>query len=84
MTGWVDVDLAFDKTSCHSVTSTATMINGLLFKTFSKRQVTEKSSTNGFDLMARKIATEQVIALRYLLRSLGVKIEGPTLMSVVT
>ena len=57
MTGWVDVDLSFDKTSCHSVTSTATMINGLLFKTFSKRQVTEKSSTYGFDLVVRRMVT---------------------------
>ena len=75
-TFWLDADLAYDKATCRSVTGIISMVNGSIYKTFSKRQAT----AYGSELVASRIATEQVIALRYLLRSLGVKVVGPTLM----
>jgi len=45
---------------------------------YSKRQNTVESSTFGSEFVAMKIAIEQVEALRYKLRMLGIPVDGPT------
>jgi hypothetical protein len=39
-----------------------------------------KTSTYGSELVASRIATELIIEIRYMLRSLGVALDGPALM----
>jgi hypothetical protein len=45
---------------------------------YSKRQNTVESSTFGSEFVAMKIAIEQIEALRYKLRMMGVPLDGPT------
>ena len=45
---------------------------------YSKRQNTVESSTFGSEFVAMKIAIEQIEALRYKLRMLGIPVDGPT------
>ena len=46
----------------------------------SKRQKTVETSTYGSELVASRIATELILEVRFMLRSLGVDLDGPTLM----
>jgi hypothetical protein len=46
----------------------------------SKRQKTVETSTNGSELVEARRATELIIEIRIMLRSLGVELEGATLM----
>ena len=46
----------------------------------SKRQKTVESSTYGSELVAARIATELILELRYMLRMIGVPLDGPALM----
>jgi hypothetical protein len=55
-------------------------VNNTPVRWVSKRQKTEETSTYGSDLVAARIATELIMELRYMLRSLGADLEGPTLM----
>ena len=63
-----------------SVTGILIFINNTPIKWICKRQKTVETSTYGSELVAARIATEAVIALRYQLRMLGVPIDGPAIM----
>ena len=45
---------------------------------FSKRQGAIETSTYGAEFVAMKTAVEEAMAIRYMLRCLGVKVESPT------
>ena len=65
------------------------MINQTPIASFSKRQSQVETSTHGSEFMAARQATEQIMDLRYTLRSFGVPLDGPSWMfgdnqSVVT
>ena len=45
-----------------------------------KRQATVETASYGSEMVARKIAVEQTKEIRYVLRSIGVPIEGPSIM----
>jgi hypothetical protein len=45
-----------------------------------KRQKTVETSTYGLELVTSRIATELILEVRFMLRSLGVDLNGPTLM----
>ena len=53
------------------------MINNTPIRWLSKRQKTVESSTYGSELVAARIATEMILELRYMLRMIGVPIDGP-------
>ena len=80
ITIWVDADHAHDQVTRRSITGIVIMVNGMIWKTISKRQKTVESATYGSELVASRIAVEQAIALRYTLRMLGVPVNGPVLM----
>ena len=80
ITTWVDADHAYDQVTRRSVTGIVIMINGMIWKTYSKRQKTVESSTYGSELVAARIAVDLVVETRYTLRMLGVEIDGPALM----
>ena len=56
------------------------MINHTIVKTYTKRQSIVESSTYSSELVAARIATDLAMEIRYILRMLGVKIDGSALM----
>ena len=80
MTVYVDADHAHDLVTRRSITGILVMLNNTPIRWVSKRQKTVETSTYGSELVAARIATELIMEVRYMLRSLGVSLEGPTLM----
>jgi hypothetical protein len=80
ITCYVDADHAHDQLTRRSVTGIIILVNNTPIKWLSKRQKTVESSTYGSEMVASRIATDMVIALRYNLRMLGVPVDGPSLM----
>ena len=80
ITVYVDADHAHDQVTRRSVTGILLFINNTLIRAYTKRQRTVETSTYGSELVASRIATEMVMEYRYVLRSLGVEIDGPALM----
>jgi hypothetical protein len=56
------------------------MLNNILVRWVSKHQKTVETSNYGSELVAPRIATELILEVRFMLRSLGVALDGPTLM----
>jgi hypothetical protein len=56
------------------------MINNKPIRWICKRQKTVETSTNGSELVASRVATELILEVRYMLRSLGEALDGPSLM----
>ena len=82
MTVYVDADHAYDLVTRRSITGILVMINNTPVRWVSKRQKTVETSTYGSELVASRIATELILEVRFMLRSLGVDLDGPTLMLV--
>jgi len=61
-----------------SATGTLHLLNKTPAEWFSKRQNQVETATYGSEFMAMRIGTEQIIELRYMLRMLGVPIQGPS------
>ena len=80
MTVYVDADHAHDLVTRRSITGILVMLNNTPIRWVSKRQKTVETSTYGSELVAARIATELIMEVRYMPRSLGVSLEGPTLM----
>jgi hypothetical protein len=80
MTVYVDADHAHDLVTRRSSTATLFMINNTSIRWISKRQKTVETSTYGSELAASRISTELILEIRYMLRSLGVALDGPALM----
>ena len=80
ITVWVDASHAICLVTRRSVTGVIVMIDGMIYKTYCKRQSTVESSTYGSELVASRIAVDIVIEVRYSLRMLGIEIDGPALM----
>jgi hypothetical protein len=80
ITVYVDADHAHDTVTRRSVTAILLFINNTPIKWYSKRQRTVETSTYGAELVAARIAVDMVIEMRYVLRMLGVPIDGPALM----
>jgi hypothetical protein len=79
---YVDVDHAHDLVTRRSITWIVVMLNNTPIRWISKRQKTVETSTNGSEFVASRIATdaELILEIRYMLRSLGVALDGPELM----
>jgi hypothetical protein len=56
------------------------MLNNTPIRWVSKRQKTVETSTYGSELVASRSATELIIEIRFMLRLLGVDLEGPALI----
>jgi hypothetical protein len=56
------------------------MINNTPIRWISKQQKTVETSTYGSELVASRVATEIILEIRYMLRSLGVALDWPALM----
>ena len=60
----------------HSVTGIALLLNNTVLRCTSKRQNTVETSTYGAEIVAGRLAVEQVIDLRYKLKMLGVPVKS--------
>jgi hypothetical protein len=80
MTVYIDAYHAHDLVTRISIKGILVMLNNTPVRWVTKHQKTVETSTNGSELVAARIATELIMELRYMLRSLGVDLEGPTLM----
>ena len=80
LTCYVDADHARDKLTRRSVTGIIILLNNTPISWYSKRQKTVESSTYGSELVASRLAVEQLIALRYSLTMLGCNLEPSSLM----
>jgi hypothetical protein len=80
MTVYVDADHAHDLVTRRSITGILILLNITPIRWVSKRQKTVKTSTYGSELVASRVATELILEVRFTLRSLGVDLDGPTLM----
>jgi hypothetical protein len=56
------------------------MLNNTPVRWVSKQQKTVETSPCASELVASRIARELILEVRYMLRSLGVVLDGPTLM----
>ena len=88
-TTYVDANLYHDLVTGRAATGILHLVNGTPMGWYSKRQDTVETATYGSELVAARIATEQIIALRTTLRYLGVPICSKSYMfgdnqSVVT
>jgi len=61
-----------------STTGILMFLNNTPILWYSKRQATVETSTYGSEMVAGRIAVEQAIDLRYILRMLGVEVRGAT------
>jgi hypothetical protein len=80
MTVYVDADHAHDHVTRRSISGILVMINNTTIIWISKRQKTVETSTYGSELVASRVATGLILEVRYMLRSLGMALDGPALM----
>jgi hypothetical protein len=80
MTFHVDADHDHDLVIRRSITVALFMLNNTPVRWVYKRQKTVETSTYGSELVASRIATEFIIEVKFLLRSLGVLLDGPALV----
>jgi hypothetical protein len=80
MNVYVDAYHAHDLFTRRSITGILVMLNNTLIRWISKRQKTVETSTYGSEFVASRIATELILEIRYMLWSLGMALDGPSLM----
>ena len=80
LTTYVDANLYHDMITGRSVTGVLHMINQTPFDWYSKKQNTVETATYGSEFTAARIAVDQIITNRNMLRYLGVPIKGSTHM----
>ncbi len=78
MSCFVDADHGGNKVMRHSHTGIVILLNNAPISVFSKRQNTCESSTYGSELVAMRIARDQISALQIKLKCFGVPIDGAT------
>ena len=86
---YADANLYHDQLTGRALTGILHFLNGTPIDWYCKRQATVETATYGSEFVAARIATEQIIDLRYTLRYMGVPIKGPSYLfgdnqSVVT
>ena len=80
MTTYVDANLFHDMITGRSVTGILHLVNQTPFEWYSKKQGTVETATYGSEFVAARIATEQIMANRQMLRYLGIPVEKHTYM----
>ena len=80
ITAFVDSDHAHDRTTRRSITGLLILVGRTPVYFMSKRQGAIATSTYGAEFCAMRSAVEEVQAVRYMLRCLGVKVKHATLI----
>jgi hypothetical protein len=76
-----DSDHAHDKVTGRSISGVIILVGSTPVVWRSKRQGAVQTSTYGAEFSAMRLATEEIIAMRYMLRSLGIKVSNPSSLS---
>ena len=79
-TTYVDANLHYDQVTGRAVTASLHLVNATPSHWHTKRQATVESATFGSEFVAARIATDQIIDLRYTLMYLGVPIRSRSYM----
>jgi len=77
---YFDSNWAHDEITRRSISGVISFIGNTPVSWISRRQGAIATSTYSAELCAAKVGAEEVISLRYMLRSLGVPVDGPTLL----
>jgi hypothetical protein len=77
ITTFVDANLYHDLTTGRSTTGVLHLVNQTPVSWFSKRQSTVETATYGSEFVAARLATEQIIDMRFTLRMMGIPLDGP-------
>ncbi len=80
LTMFADANLYHDRITGRSVTGLIMMLNKTPIDWFSKKQLSVESATYGSKFVAARIGTDKLVEMRYMLRMLGVPVEGPSVM----
>ena len=80
VTGLYDASHAPCLVTRRSVTGIVLMVNNTVLRCTTKRQNTVESATYGAEMVAGRLAVEQVMDLRYRLRMLGVPVDGASVL----
>ena len=79
-TTYVDANLHHDQATGKTVTACLHMVNATPSHWYTKRQATVETATYGSEFVAARIATDQIIDLRYTLMYLGVPVRSKSYM----
>ena len=79
-TTYVDANLHHDQVTGNSVTACLHIVNATPSHWYTKRQATVETETYGSEFVAARIATDQIIDLRYTLMYLGVPVRSKSYM----
>jgi hypothetical protein len=82
MTAYVDAYHTHDILTRRFVTGILSILNNTQIRRVSKYQIAVETSTHVSELVPSRIATELILEVRFILRSLGVDLDGPKLMQV--
>jgi hypothetical protein len=74
ITSIVDADHGHDQATRRSISGILLFVGRTPVLAISKRQASVQSSTYGAEFLAARVATEEILSLRYYLRSFGVKV----------
>jgi len=80
LTTYVDANLYHDMVTGRAMTAVLHLINQTPIDWYAKKQATVESATYSSELIAARIAVDQIIDIRTSLRYLGVPIQGKTYM----
>jgi hypothetical protein len=75
-----DADHVHDLVTRRSITVILAMLNNTPIRLISKHQKTVETPTYGSELVASRVSKELIFEIRYMLRSLGVALDGVALM----
>ena len=79
-TTYVDANLHHDQVTGKAVTACLHIVNATPSHWYTKRQATVETATYGSEFIAARIATDQIIDLRYTLMYLGVPVRSKSYM----
>ena len=79
-TTYVDANLHHDQVTGKAVTACLHIVNAPPLHWYSKTQATVETATYGYEFVAARIATDQIIDLRYTLMYLGVLVRSKSYM----
>jgi hypothetical protein len=77
---YIDADHVHDLVARKSITGNFVMLNNMPIRWIYKRQKTVETSNYGSELVASRITKELILEIRYMLRWLGLALDGPALM----
>ena len=75
-TTYVEANLHLDQVTGKAVTACLHIVNATPSHWYTKRQATVETATYGSEFVAARIATDQIIDLRYTLMYLGVPVRS--------